>query len=322
MEFSRIKRRRRLWILPALIVGACIWLILCISLGSSSVIIRELRLLILTEALKNHYPEQNDFIQYHTLNDLPTIYAITPTYARPTQKADLTRLSQTLMQVPNFHWIVVEDSSYKTPLVTNLLKVSKINYSHLNKATNPRYKFDVHHPDYRIPRGVDQRNCGLQWIRDNLSRNTLGVVYFMDDDNTYSLQLFEEMRLTKKASVWPVGLAGGLKFEGPNCENDKVVSWHTMFDPSRRFPVDMAAFAVSVKMVLEHPNAGFHYGISRGNLESHFLMSLDLMQDDLEAKANNCTKILVWHTQTVNPPLYKEKELIRNRKPSNPLVEV
>ena len=28
-----------------------------------------------------------------------------------------------------------------------------------------------------------------------------------------------QMRWTKKVSVWPVGLSGGLKFEGPFCEN-------------------------------------------------------------------------------------------------------
>ena len=32
-----------------------------------------------------------------------------------------------------------------------------------------------------------------------------------------------QMRWTKKVSVWPVGLSGGLKFEGPLCENGCVV---------------------------------------------------------------------------------------------------
>ena len=33
-----------------------------------------------------------------------------------------------------------------------------------------------------------------------------GVIYFADDDNTYSLDIFEEMRTTKTVSVWPVGI--------------------------------------------------------------------------------------------------------------------
>lgn len=40
---------------------------------------------------------------------LPTIYFITPTYPRREQIAELTRLGQTLMHVPNLHWIVADD---------------------------------------------------------------------------------------------------------------------------------------------------------------------------------------------------------------------
>ena len=44
------------------------------------------------------------------------IYVITPTYSRPVQKAELTRLATVFVMVPNLHWIVVEDSSQKTNL--------------------------------------------------------------------------------------------------------------------------------------------------------------------------------------------------------------
>lgn len=36
---------------------------------------------------------------------LPTIHVVTPTYSRPVQKAELTRLANTLLHVPNLHWI-------------------------------------------------------------------------------------------------------------------------------------------------------------------------------------------------------------------------
>lgn len=39
----------------------------------------------------------------------PVVYVVTPTYRRPTQKADLTRLGQTLMNLDFVFWIVVED---------------------------------------------------------------------------------------------------------------------------------------------------------------------------------------------------------------------
>ena len=46
------------------------------------------------------------------INDqsMPIIFVITPTYARPVQKAELTRLCNTFLIVPNLHWILVEDA--------------------------------------------------------------------------------------------------------------------------------------------------------------------------------------------------------------------
>ena len=74
------------------------------------------------------------------------------------------------------------------------------------------------------PRGVEQRNAGLAALRRLLQDATApgasavdirGVVYFADDDNTYSLSLFEDMRRIKRVGAWPVGLSGGLLVEGP-----------------------------------------------------------------------------------------------------------
>lgn len=42
------------------------------------------------------------------------------------------------------------------------------------------------------PRGVSNRNRGLDWIRANASE---GVLYFADDDNTYDLEIFDEVRI-------------------------------------------------------------------------------------------------------------------------------
>lgn len=67
----------------------------------------------------------------------PTIYAITPTYARYVQKAELTRISQALALVPNVHWIVIEDAEEKSDLVRNLLNDSNLLYTHLAAKTPP-----------------------------------------------------------------------------------------------------------------------------------------------------------------------------------------
>ena len=131
----------------------------------------------------------------------PVIYAITPTFARPVQKAELTRLAQTFLHVPNFHWILVEDAPQKTPLVTHFLETSGLIYTHLSVTTPPNYKLGRNDPNWKKPRGVEQRNAALRWLRENLTPSNKGVVYFADDDNTYSLKLFREVnRFASEAS--------------------------------------------------------------------------------------------------------------------------
>jgi len=63
--------------------------------------------------------------------DLPTIYIITPTYKRPEQIPDLTRLSQTLMHVPAIHWLLIEDAETLNPHVADIAKRSRVPFTHL-----------------------------------------------------------------------------------------------------------------------------------------------------------------------------------------------
>ena len=132
---------------------------------------------------------------------LPTIHVVTPTYSRPVQKAELTRLANTLLHVPNLHWLVVEDAPRRTPLTARLLRDTGLNYTHLHVETPRNYKLRGDARDPRIPRGTMQRNLALRWLRETFPRNSSqpGVVYFADDDNTYSLELFEEVR---SVEVW------------------------------------------------------------------------------------------------------------------------
>lgn len=48
------------------------------------------------------------------------------------------------------------------------------------------------------------------------------------------------MRDTKRVSLWPVGLSGGLNLEGPTCDAGKVTGWNAVWDKSRTFAIDMA----------------------------------------------------------------------------------
>ena len=49
------------------------------------------------------------------------LYVITPTYSRPSQRAELTRVSQALSGVEDVVWIVVEDSQNTTQKVAQFL---------------------------------------------------------------------------------------------------------------------------------------------------------------------------------------------------------
>ena len=133
--------------------------------------------------------------------NLTTIYMVTPTYARWTQKADLTRLCQTLMHIPKLHWIVVEDSEQKTRLVTRFLARCRVESTHLNTRTAEHLRLKQNEPVWRKNRGVEQRNLALDWLRNAAAAGMLswqqdggGVVFFGDDDNTYDIELFEEVR--------------------------------------------------------------------------------------------------------------------------------
>ncbi|XP_070577522.1 galactosylgalactosylxylosylprotein 3-beta-glucuronosyltransferase 3-like [Ptychodera flava] len=283
----------------------------------------EKKLRTLDIILRRQFPNAVEYISQVLDDDIPTIYAVTPTHTRHVQKAELTRLSNTFLHVKNFHWIVVEDSVARTPLVTNFLAQTGLKYTHLNIATPSRYKMGENDPHWLKPRGVEQRNLAVDWLRENVNVNTSpGVVYFADDDNTYSLQLFEEMRYTKRVSVWPVGITGGLKFERPIVGDiGKVIGWYAAWRPQRPFAMDMAGFAVNLKLLVDHPTAAFDITVKRGYLESSLLSQLVKMEE-LEPKADMCTKVLVWHTRTEKPKWKEEDAMIAKGKPSDPRVEV
>lgn len=233
---------------------------------------------------------------------LPTIYAITPTYSRPVQKAELTRLANTFRQVAKLHWILVEDRATRSELVSSFLARAGLPNTHLHVPTPRRYKRPW------LPRATEQRNAGLAWLRQRHQHQSAqpGVLFFADDDNTYSLELFQEMRTTRKVSVWPVGLVGGRRYERPLVKNGKVVGWYTGWREDRPFAIDMAGFAVSLQVILSNPKAVFkRRGSQPGMQESDFLKQITTVEE-LEPKASNCTKVLVWHTRTEKVNLANE----------------
>ena len=136
---------------------------------------------------------------------LPTLFIVTPTYKRWTQKADLTRFCQTIMHIKNLEWIVVEDSAKKSMLVSSFLDRCSVSSVHLLQKTSVNFTNEpIKTEDGKVyygvkkPRGIEQRNRALEWIRQTYKhRNVKGVVFFADDDNTYDLRIFEEVGFIK-----------------------------------------------------------------------------------------------------------------------------
>lgn len=132
------------------------------------------------------------------LKNLSTIYIVTPTYARPTQQAEMTRLMNTLRNVPRIIWVVVEDSHLKSHNLRNFLHNSGLTYVLLNVKSKQidlkKYKQHNLKPGerFRMHRGTDQRNLAIEYVKRN-SKNDNDIVYFADDDNAYSISLFEEV---------------------------------------------------------------------------------------------------------------------------------
>jgi len=279
---------------------------------------------------------------------IPALYVITPTYARWTQKAELVRISHSLaLSSLPIHWIIIEDT--KNSDVSQLLKNLKnsikkfptIKISLLIAATPDETKLGQNDPNWKYPRGVQQRNAGIKFVVEN-RKNDSAVLVLADDDNTYTPELFHEFASIEKSrpvGVLPVGIVGGLLWEGPICENGRVINFHTAWKPERPFPLDMAGFAVHLSKVIEN-NPTFYSKVHRdggGLLESDFL--LKCLGDEIDVRgigndykklqrevwsktralADDCKKILVWHTRTEKPKSKDEEKLNKIGKSSPPL---
>lgn len=225
-------------------------------------------------------------------------------------------------------WVLVEDAEETSTLVENLLKRNKLQERsvQLNVKTPADYKLKAKDPNWLKPRGVEQRNLALEWIRKRMAEtpSRRSIVYFMDDDNSYSVQLFDEICKIEpgKVGVWPVGLVGGLMVEKPVLNaNGIVTGFNAAWRPERLFPIDMAGFAISGDLLSQNPGAVFSYEVERGYQETEILRQITKVQD-LQVLANKCTDILVWHTRTEAPKLTAEEKLKKAGKKSDEGMEV
>ncbi|KAK5970957.1 Galactosylgalactosylxylosylprotein 3-beta-glucuronosyltransferase [Trichostrongylus colubriformis] len=238
----------------------------------------------------------------------PLIIVITPTYERPARFAEMTRLANTLHLIPHLFWIVIEDGKKIEPHVRSILKRSTVPFTYLAMKTPTNYP----------GRGWYQRSEALRWLRNNSARLTdnyrSGVVYFADDDNSYDTRVFTDyIRNVKKLGMWAVGLSGGFPVEYPLTVNGTVVGFHAWFAGKRKFPVDMAGFAINLKYILNSSTViGMHCRPQLGP-ETCFLEDFGFTWNDIEVFGEldeGKREVLVWHTKTI--PMFFDKAKYAN----------
>ncbi|CAB3405758.1 unnamed protein product [Caenorhabditis bovis] len=220
-------------------------------------------------------------------------------------------MSNTLMHVKHIHWIVIEDSNTTKPVIESMLNRTQIPHTYLAHRTAPGYP----------KRGWYQRSMALKYLRNNtseiLGEHDEGVVYFADDDNSYDIRLFDEyVRNVRVLGMWAVGLVGGTLVEAPHVDHGKVTSFDVRWNAKRMFAIDMAGFAINLRIVLGS-EAVFGTSCKRGAgaPETCLLQDMGLTRDDIEPfgyEGKEPREIYVWHTKTAQPIIAKDKSKKKN----------
>ncbi|MCL4157572.1 UNVERIFIED_CONTAM: hypothetical protein GTU68_009319 [Idotea baltica] len=89
--------------------------------------------------------------------------------------------------------------------------------------------------------------------------------------------------------MFPVGLVTKLGVSTPIVRAGRVIGFYDGWIANRKFPVDMAGFAINVKVFLDHPQAFMPFVV--GYEEDGLLKNLKINVADIEPKAENCTKV-------------------------------
>ncbi|KAK9273118.1 hypothetical protein L1049_017925 [Liquidambar formosana] len=233
-------------------------------------------------------------IQDSSLVSRKLLIIVTPTHARPFQAYYLNRLAHTLKLVsPPLLWIVVEMNSQSSE-TAGILRRTGVMYRHLvcNKNLTGIKDSDVH-----------QRNAALSHIE---MHRLDGIVYFADDNNIYSVDLFEQMRQIRRFGTWTVaklmeGKSNAI-LEGPVCNGTQVTGWHTN-EMTGRFHAEMSGFAFN-STILWDPKR-WHQPtlepirqldtVKEGFQASMFIEQVVEDESQMEGLLQDCLRIMVWH---------------------------
>ncbi|KAF8024713.1 hypothetical protein BT93_F1785 [Corymbia citriodora subsp. variegata] len=225
------------------------------------------------------------------------LIVVTPTYNRALQAYFLNRLGQVLRLVqPPLLWIVVEMDAASME-TADILRKTGVMYRHLVCSKNTTDVKD---------RGMHQQNRALEHIQ----RHQLdGIVYFADDYNVYSIELFENLRQISRFGTWPVAMLARSKnkaiLEGPVCNGSQVVGWHTNERSKRlhRFHVDESGFAFN-STILWDPKRWQHpisnpirllNSLKEGFQGTKLIEQVVEDESQMEAIPSGCSLIMNWH---------------------------
>ncbi|CAK9136390.1 unnamed protein product [Ilex paraguariensis] len=264
---------------------------------------------ILNDTLLNQSLIKNSTMVFHKL-----LIIVTPTHARPFQAYYLNRLAYTLKLVPPpLLWIVVEMTSQSME-TADILRRTGVIHRHLVCSKNLTEVKD---------RGVHQRNVALSHIEKH---RLDGIIYFADDDNIYSADLFEQIRQIRRFGAWTVAtlLESQRKanFDGPICNGSQVVGWHTDDETRRfqRFYAEMSGFAFD-SAILWDPKRWHRPTmelirqldtVKTGLQVSTFIEQVVEDESQMEGFPQDCSRIMVWRLHVESKHYYPREWLMKN----------
>ncbi|KAK4356575.1 hypothetical protein RND71_025546 [Anisodus tanguticus] len=224
---------------------------------------------------------------------------VTPTEARSFQAYYLNRLAHTLKLVhPPLLWIIVEMHSQLME-TADILRRSGVMYRHLVCKNSTEVK----------DKSAHLRNMALKHIE---THRLDGIVYFADDSNIYSLDVFEQMRQISLFGTWVVArLAENNRkviLQGPICNGSQVIGWHTdgMTKSFQRFYAEISGFAFN-STVLWDPKRWNRptlepirqLDIVKGGVRvSTFIEQIVEDESQMEGFPIQCSRIMVWQFNT------------------------
>lgn len=88
-----------------------------------------------------------------------------------------------------------------------------------------------------------------------------------------------------------------------------MIGFNSVWKPERKYPIDMSGFAIKLSYYILKSSPKFYSDLPIGYQETYFLDQLLDNYSQLEPKADNCTVVYVWHTQTVRFKVYKKERL-------------